>query len=137
MNRLIVVSFIVAVGSASALAGADRGCDTVAACPETDVTCDGITDGFDIAVVRAPGNWLLDPGSADEPRADVNGDGAVSSLDALRVINELEKAEGEVILFIDELHTLVGAGAAEGAIDASNMLKPALARGALDHSLEP
>jgi len=47
------------------------------------------------------------------------------------VIKEVEKAEGEVILFIDELHTLVGAGAAEGAVDASNMLKPALARGTL------
>ncbi|HID55332.1 TPA: ATP-dependent Clp protease ATP-binding subunit, partial [Candidatus Poribacteria bacterium] len=43
----------------------------------------------------------------------------------------IEKAKGEIILFIDELHTLVGAGAAEGAIDASNMLKPALARGDL------
>ncbi len=47
------------------------------------------------------------------------------------VIKEIEKAEGEIILFIDELHTLVGAGAAEGAVDASNMLKPALARGTL------
>jgi len=47
------------------------------------------------------------------------------------VLKEIEKAEGEVILFIDELHTLVGAGAAEGAVDASNMLKPALARGTL------
>ena len=47
------------------------------------------------------------------------------------VLKEVGKAEGEVILFIDELHTLVGAGAAEGAMDASNMLKPALARGTL------
>ncbi len=47
------------------------------------------------------------------------------------VLREIEEADGNVILFIDELHTLVGAGAAEGAIDASNMLKPALARGAL------
>jgi len=47
------------------------------------------------------------------------------------VLKEVEGAEGEVILFIDELHTLVGAGAAEGAVDASNMLKPALARGTL------
>ena len=47
------------------------------------------------------------------------------------VLKEVESAEGEVILFIDELHTLVGAGAAEGAMDASNMLKPALARGTL------
>ncbi len=47
------------------------------------------------------------------------------------VIKEIEKSEGQIILFIDELHTLVGAGAAEGAIDASNMLKPALARGEL------
>jgi ATP-dependent Clp protease ATP-binding subunit ClpB len=47
------------------------------------------------------------------------------------VIKEVEKAEGEIILFIDELHTLVGAGASEGAVDASNMLKPALARGTL------
>lgn len=48
-----------------------------------------------------------------------------------RVMDEVRKATGEVILFIDELHTLVGAGAAEGAIDASNILKPALARGEL------
>ncbi|MEJ2314460.1 MAG: Clp protease N-terminal domain-containing protein, partial [Nitrospirota bacterium] len=47
------------------------------------------------------------------------------------VLKEIEQAEGRVILFIDEMHTLVGAGAAEGAIDASNMLKPALARGEL------
>ncbi|MGD9016314.1 MAG: ATP-dependent chaperone ClpB, partial [Desulfobacterales bacterium] len=47
------------------------------------------------------------------------------------VLKEVEAAEGEVILFIDELHTLVGAGAAEGSMDASNMLKPALARGSL------
>ncbi len=47
------------------------------------------------------------------------------------VITEVEEAGGEVILFIDELHTLVGAGAAEGSMDASNMLKPALARGEL------
>jgi len=44
---------------------------------------------------------------------------------------EITEAEGQIILFIDELHTLVGAGAAEGAMDASNMLKPALARGEL------
>ncbi len=47
------------------------------------------------------------------------------------VLKEVESAEGEVILFIDEIHTLVGAGASEGAMDASNMLKPALARGTL------
>jgi ATP-dependent Clp protease ATP-binding subunit ClpB len=47
------------------------------------------------------------------------------------VLREISESEGEVILFIDELHTLVGAGAAEGAMDASNMLKPALARGEL------
>jgi ATP-dependent Clp protease ATP-binding subunit ClpB len=47
------------------------------------------------------------------------------------VLKEIEESNGEVILFIDELHTLVGAGAAEGAMDASNMLKPALARGGL------
>ena len=47
------------------------------------------------------------------------------------VLKEIEDSAGQVILFIDELHTLVGAGAAEGAIDASNMLKPALARGEL------
>ncbi len=45
------------------------------------------------------------------------------------VMKEVERAEGKVLLFIDELHTLVGAGAAEGAMDASNMLKPALGRG--------
>src|SRR5918911_397298 len=48
-----------------------------------------------------------------------------------RVMDEVRRASGEVILFVDELHTLVGAGAAEGAIDASNILKPALARGEL------
>lgn len=46
-------------------------------------------------------------------------------------IEEIQKSEGEIILFIDELHTVVGAGAAQGAMDASNMLKPALARGEL------
>ncbi|MBM2832393.1 MAG: ATP-dependent Clp protease ATP-binding subunit ClpC [Dehalococcoidia bacterium] len=47
------------------------------------------------------------------------------------VMDEIRQAKGEIILFIDEIHTVVGAGAAEGAIDASNMLKPALARGEL------
>ena len=47
------------------------------------------------------------------------------------IVKEVERAEGKIILFIDEMHTIVGAGAAEGAIDASNMLKPALARGEL------
>jgi ATP-dependent Clp protease ATP-binding subunit ClpB len=47
------------------------------------------------------------------------------------VLKEIEDSQGQIILFIDELHTLVGAGASEGAIDASNMLKPALARGEL------
>jgi ATP-dependent Clp protease ATP-binding subunit ClpB len=47
------------------------------------------------------------------------------------VLKEIENANGQIVLFIDELHTLVGAGASEGAIDASNMLKPALARGLL------
>ncbi|GGC10998.1 chaperone protein ClpB [Marinobacterium zhoushanense] len=47
------------------------------------------------------------------------------------VLNELSKQEGQIILFIDELHTMVGAGKAEGAMDAGNMLKPALARGEL------
>ena len=47
------------------------------------------------------------------------------------VIKEIQRSEGKVLLFIDELHTLVGAGAAEGAMDASNMLKPALSRGEL------
>ena len=48
-----------------------------------------------------------------------------------RVMDEIRGAAGEIVLFIDELHTLVGAGAAEGAIDASNIIKPALARGEL------
>jgi len=48
-----------------------------------------------------------------------------------RVMDEIRKASGEIVLFIDELHTLVGAGAAEGAIDASNIMKPALSRGEL------
>jgi ATP-dependent Clp protease ATP-binding subunit ClpC len=47
------------------------------------------------------------------------------------VMDEIRRAQGEIVLFVDELHTVVGAGAAEGAIDASNMLKPALARGEL------
>jgi ATP-dependent Clp protease ATP-binding subunit ClpB len=47
------------------------------------------------------------------------------------VLKEVEQAEGQVVLFIDELHTVVGAGASEGSVDASNMLKPALARGTL------
>lgn len=45
------------------------------------------------------------------------------------VLNDLAKSEGQVILFIDEIHTMVGAGKADGAMDAGNMLKPALARG--------
>ena len=48
-----------------------------------------------------------------------------------RIMDEIRKARGQVILFIDELHTLIGAGGAEGAMDASNILKPALARGEL------
>jgi len=47
------------------------------------------------------------------------------------LLKEIESASGQIVLFIDELHTLVGAGAAEGAMDASNLLKPALARGEL------
>jgi ATP-dependent Clp protease ATP-binding subunit ClpB len=47
------------------------------------------------------------------------------------ILKEIEKASGKIVLFIDEIHTIVGAGAAEGAMDASNMLKPALARGEL------
>jgi len=46
-------------------------------------------------------------------------------------MDEIKQAQGEIILFIDEIHTVVGAGAAEGAIDASNLMKPALARGEL------
>jgi ATP-dependent Clp protease ATP-binding subunit ClpB len=48
-----------------------------------------------------------------------------------KIMKEIEQSEGQVVLFIDEIHTIVGAGAAEGAMDASNMLKPALARGEL------
>ncbi|GBC99619.1 ATP-dependent Clp protease ATP-binding subunit ClpC [bacterium HR17] len=48
-----------------------------------------------------------------------------------RIMNEIRQSQGQIIVFIDELHTIVGAGAAEGAIDASNILKPALARGEL------
>ena len=47
------------------------------------------------------------------------------------MLTEIERQSGDVILFIDELHTLVGAGKTDGAMDASNMLKPALARGTL------
>jgi len=47
------------------------------------------------------------------------------------VLKEIEKADGQIILFIDEIHTLVGAGKADGAMDAANLLKPALARGEL------
>src|SRR5581483_503014 len=47
------------------------------------------------------------------------------------IIKEVERSEGKIILFIDEIHSIVGAGAAEGSIDASNMLKPSLARGEL------
>jgi ATP-dependent Clp protease ATP-binding subunit ClpB len=47
------------------------------------------------------------------------------------ILKEIEKADGKIILFVDEIHTIVGAGSAEGSLDASNMLKPALARGEL------
>ena len=47
------------------------------------------------------------------------------------VLNEIKKSEGRILLFIDELHTIVGAGKTEGAMDAGNMLKPMLARGEL------
>ena len=47
------------------------------------------------------------------------------------VVNEVVSADGEIVLFIDEIHTLVGAGKSEGAMDAANILKPALARGEL------
>ena len=47
------------------------------------------------------------------------------------ILKEIEKSDGKIILFIDEIHTIVGAGAAEGSLDASNMLKPALSRGEL------
>ncbi len=47
------------------------------------------------------------------------------------ILNEVEKSEGKILIFIDEIHTLVGAGATEGAMDAANLLKPALARGTL------
>ena len=53
------------------------------------------------------------------------------------VLKEVIASEGQIILFIDELHTLVGAGAAEGSMDASNMLKPALARGEHVRSEQP
>ncbi len=52
------------------------------------------------------------------------------------MLSEISSAEGEIIVFIDELHTLIGAGKADGAMDASNMLKPALARGEL-HCVAP
>lgn len=54
----------------------------------------------------------------------------------LKKLMEEIKQSDEIILFIDEVHTLIGAGAAEGAIDAANILKPALARGELQVSLE-
>jgi ATP-dependent Clp protease ATP-binding subunit ClpB len=47
------------------------------------------------------------------------------------IMKEIERSEGKILLFVDEIHTMIGAGAAEGAMDASNMLKPALARGDL------
>ena len=47
------------------------------------------------------------------------------------VVNEVSRSDGQIILFIDEIHTLVGAGKSEGAMDAANILKPALARGEL------
>ena len=47
------------------------------------------------------------------------------------VLNEIEKSEGKIILFIDEIHNIVGAGRAEGSMDAGNLLKPKLARGEL------
>src|SRR2546427_562133 len=63
---------------------------------------------------------------------DANPEGKYQSLEKDgRVLKEIAASEGQIILFIDELHTVVGAGAAEGAVDAANMLKPMLARGEL------
>jgi glucose/arabinose dehydrogenase len=56
-------------------------CESTAACPETDVNCDSITDGFDIAAVRRSDNWLLGTGKAADPRADVNRDGVIDGFD--------------------------------------------------------
>ena len=53
------------------------------------------------------------------------------------VLKEVSEAQGTIILFLDELHTIVGAGAAEGAVDAANLLKPMLARGELRASARP
>lgn len=54
----------------------------------------------------------------------------------INIVDEVEKSEGVIILFIDEVHTLIGAGAGEQALDAANILKPALARGVLKVGLE-
>lgn len=70
------------IGIARAAEGA---CDSGAACPDTDVNCDDITDGFDIAVVRQSTNWLMSAVDAEEPRADVNDDGIVDGFDIAEI----------------------------------------------------
>jgi glucose/arabinose dehydrogenase len=62
-------------------------CQSTAACPETDVNCDNITDGGDIAVVRRTDNWLLSTSDAGDPRADVNGDGVIDGSDVAAIRN--------------------------------------------------
>jgi hypothetical protein len=56
-------------------------CQSAAACPDADVNCDDVADGFDVAVVRRTDNWLLSANDAADPRADVNGDGVIDGFD--------------------------------------------------------
>src|SRR5204863_1118945 len=82
---------------------------------------------------RCPGIAQEQPSDRPQPRRLIAGTKYRGEFEERlkSVIKEITEAEGRYIVFIDELHTLVGAGAAEGAVDASNLLKPALARGEL------
>jgi hypothetical protein len=63
------------------------GCASSAECPDADVNCDNVADGFDIAVIRNSANWLRATEGADEPRADVNGDGVIDGFDIAVIRN--------------------------------------------------
>ena len=78
--------------------------------------------------------WLMDLAGMKkplEPKKEIIKVEETEVISNNNVVNEVISSDGEIVLFIDEIHTLVGAGKSEGAMDAANILKPALARGEL------